>query len=635
MNTNRKLLMIGVDQAIPFLLKKYLNQGDLPNIKKLYEGGIYTEGLSSPPCDTPTNWTTIATGAPTAIHGATSFYVHVPGEPFEKGLEERSRSQLSAFCQAEYIWDVADRSGMIPFVTNYPGGWPREFRKGGMAVLAWPVPEALPRILNPKSIQIFSQEADKKSKNISPAKNDREGIASQLPILEFPLRFSFSSLEDPVQILSYLIASKENIYDTVVIPSPKDKQNYQISQKSWSNWISIDLETTYGTLPCLFKAKIVELDKEGHSLKIRLSPLYNTQGWTTPPSLGEDLVKEVLSYDLNPHEDQIEYKISDDVASYLQYAQKETDTIGKAIKFAKERLNWSMCFFHVHLLDSVNHKELAKLMKSSPIYTDEKAQQAEDNVRNAYKIVDGLVGYLMEHCVDEDTIVAFLSDHGAMPAWKIANIPSTLMKAGLLAYKWRGSQSKYIVNWKKTYAFPYLEPPFIWVNKKGRDPHGIVSDSEYESIRDQIIDVLYSMRDPETGDRVVKLALKKEDAGFIGLNGERIGDVVYFLNPPYEIYDEVLEQLNPSQITPKYMAFPEIYDAQKCFGAHAYYLPTEKFGDYSNSVPLIFYGPGFQKDVQLKRTINLVDIAPTFSHLLGIPRPKDSLGRVLHEALDL
>jgi len=51
----------------------------------------------------------------------------------------------------------------------------------------------------------------------------------------------------------------------------------------------------------------------------------------------------------------------------------------------------------------------------------------------AYKIVDGLVGYLMKKCVDENTMFAFVSDHGAMPAWKIANIPLTLMKAGLLS----------------------------------------------------------------------------------------------------------------------------------------------------------------------------------------------------------
>ena len=118
------------------------------------------------------------------------------------------------------------------------------------------------------------------------------------------------------------------------------------------------------------------------------------------------------------------------------------------------------------------------------------------------------------------------------------------------------------------------------------------------------------------------------------MNGERIGDVVYFLNPPYQIYDEILEQLNPSQISPKYMAKPIIYDAQNCFGAHAYYLPTQTFGNYSNSVPLIIAGPGVKKGIKLKNSVNLIDLAPTFAHLLQIPKPKDSQGRILQEVLD-
>jgi predicted AlkP superfamily phosphohydrolase/phosphomutase len=67
---SKKILVIGIDQSIPYLIKKFMNEGVTPNISKLYQNGVYTEGLSCPPCDTPTNWTTIATGAPTGVHGA-------------------------------------------------------------------------------------------------------------------------------------------------------------------------------------------------------------------------------------------------------------------------------------------------------------------------------------------------------------------------------------------------------------------------------------------------------------------------------------------------------------------------------------------------------------------------------------
>ncbi|MFX1555766.1 MAG: alkaline phosphatase family protein, partial [Promethearchaeota archaeon] len=57
----KKLLLIGIDQAIPYLLNKFLNEGILPNINYLVDNGILGEAYSSAPCDTPTNWATIAT----------------------------------------------------------------------------------------------------------------------------------------------------------------------------------------------------------------------------------------------------------------------------------------------------------------------------------------------------------------------------------------------------------------------------------------------------------------------------------------------------------------------------------------------------------------------------------------------
>lgn len=99
----KKLLVIGIDQAIPYLIQKFYREGLIPNIEGLIQKGVIAEAYPCPPCDTPTNWATIATGATTAVHEVTSFYVHIPGEPLDYGLSKRSRSQLSRYCQAEYF----------------------------------------------------------------------------------------------------------------------------------------------------------------------------------------------------------------------------------------------------------------------------------------------------------------------------------------------------------------------------------------------------------------------------------------------------------------------------------------------------------------------------------------------------
>jgi predicted AlkP superfamily phosphohydrolase/phosphomutase len=629
-----KFLLIGVDQSIPYLLNKFIDDDILPNIESLIENGVYTEAYSCPPCDTPTNWTTIATGATTATHGVTSFYLHLSGEPFEHGLEKRSRTQLSKYCKAEYLWNVADNNGLTPFVVNYPSGWPSKFKHGAMAVLIWQVPETLPRVLSPPKSYSFSTNSDENSNPITKAKIDEEFFQDKLEPLIINIELTPVNAIKKTFFRGYISNIKSKDYDSLSFFDEEEKKWKSIPKNVWSDWISVNIATSYENLPCLMKIKIEELSKTAESIIIKTSTIYNTKGWTAPEKLGVDLIKNVISHDLTPKMEDIEYKIEGDVESYLKYAQNEVLTIGQAVKYAKKSLDWNVCFFHVHLLDSVNHKELAYLHESSPIFSEENTEKAENNVKTAYMMIDGLVGDLLNSCVDDNTIVTFVSDHGAMPAWKIVNIPLVLMKSGLLSYKWKAGSKSYEVDWKNTYAFPYIEPPFVWVNLKGRDPNGIVNPADFDSIRDQIIDIFYELKDPDTGKRCIKLALKREEAAFLGLNGERIGDIIYFLNPPYQIYDEVLEQLNPSQISTKYMSKPEVYNAKRCFGAHVYYLPTEKLGNYSNSVPLIMSGPGIKKGIKLKKPVNLIDLAPTYANLLSIPRPATSEGRVIFEIFD-
>ncbi|MFX0134725.1 MAG: hypothetical protein ACFFDN_13880, partial [Candidatus Hodarchaeota archaeon] len=203
-----------------------------------------------------------------------------------------------------------------------------------------------------------------------------------------------------------------------------------------------------------------------------------------------------------------------------------------------------------------------------------------------------------------------------------------------LNYKWNENSQKYIVDWKNTVAFPYLEPSYVWVNLKGREPHGIVSPSQYESIREKIIRTLDQMRDPETGKKIVKLALRKEDADHLGQNGEKVGDVVFYLNPPYMLFDARMEQLNAAEQPLDILIKPEAYNAVVNYAAHAYYLPNAKLGNYSISVPLIINGPGIKKGSELKNTANLIDIAPTIAHLLKIPNPKTAQGQVLHDIFE-
>ncbi|NVM31575.1 MAG: alkaline phosphatase family protein [Candidatus Helarchaeota archaeon] len=616
----RKLLVIGVDQMIPYLMEKYVATGDLPNIASLLKKGVYGKALSSPPCDTPTNWTVIATGAPTFIHGATSFYLHVPGEPLDLGLSLRGRTQLSKYCNAEYFWDVAARHGKIPFVINYPAGWPSNFEKGAMVIYTWPTPETLPRQIIFKSTVEYSQASSNSELQLQVQGND--SITASLNVLE-------SSRASP-KLLFTLLKSSTADFDTLQIQVEGESTLHRIKVGEISEWLAIKMETKHRELPCIFRIKLVEIDSAGKTMKIERSPVLNTKGWSQPDDFGEKLLKNRLTLEAMKTET-VPYMMPGTVDAHLIYARQEVMTLAKAIEFAKKELDWDLCFFHIHHLDTLNHKRLAAMFEPSPNYSEKAAIKAERNVRVAYKIVDEMVGYLLETCVDENTTVVLVADHGAIPAWRIVNIPLALYDAGLLHYDWNEKKKRFIIDWSKTKAFPYLEPTYIWVNLKGRDPEGIVEPEEYEQIRDEVIKALEAIRDPDTGNPIIELAMRKEDHPELAQNGERIGDIVYFLKPPYQIFDDDLDALDPTFLSKRIMKKGHAYEAKHCFGAHAYYLPQTTFGDYSIAVPLVIAGPGIKEGVKLETTVNLIDLAPTFARIMSLPKPKHSTGRIIAE----
>ena len=614
-----KILLIGIDQSIPYLINKFLDDGVLPNIKRLINTGVYGEAYSCPPCDTPTNWTTIATGATTAVHGVTSFYMHLTGEPLNFGIRHRSRTQLSKNCKAEYIWNVAQNNGLTPFIMNYPSGWPGEFKKGAISLYSWSIPESLPRTIQ----HSFSVELKLEQ---TPYNFSKSGSNSTTLIANLSLNKKVDQQEIFIKIHVYEV----NGNDQIAIQLNDHIEYLEFKPQMWSQWIYVNINTIYGLLPCIFRLRFLKINKDKSKMDIECSAIHNLKGWTNPEFLAEKLIKNAFEYDL-PEEQEVEFMIYGSMKKFLRSAREESKTLTRSVIYAQKELKWDLCYFHYHPLDTINHSSLAFLYDGSPLYNEVKAEKTLENVQLAYKIVDEMVGYLINDCVDDHTIVVFVSDHGAIPIWKIINIPLAFSRAGLIKFCWNDNVKKYIIDWKKTVAFPYMEPPFVWVNQENRDPHGIVKQKDYEDIRDKVIDALYEIKDPETNDRIIQLALKREEASKYGLDGDRIGDVIYFLKPSYGLFDGDLSALDSSSITKRAFKGSICNLSRRFFGAHAYYLPETRLGDYSISVPLIMNGPGIKKGFRIKEKVELIDLAPTLTYILKIPEPKNAQGSVLHE----
>ena len=154
------------------------------------------------------------------------------------------------------------------------------------------------------------------------------------------------------------------------------------------------------------------------------------------------------------------------------------------------------------------------------------------------------------------------------------------------------------VDWSKTKAVAQ-QGNDIFINIK--DPNinggrGIVDPKDKYEVEEQIITDLYGYKSPETGKRVIALALRKKDAILLGYGGETAGDIFFATAEGYN-YDHC----DP---------------LSTCYGE----------GETSASPIFIAAGKGLKQGFETDRIIRQVDVAPTISVLLGCRFPAQCEG---------
>ena len=97
-----KMILLGIDGMDPQLTRKFMDEGKMPNVKKVMELGACREDLmllGGVPTVTPPMWTTLATGAYPVTHGITDFHMNYKGE-----LDFNYNAIYSNFCNNSYFF---------------------------------------------------------------------------------------------------------------------------------------------------------------------------------------------------------------------------------------------------------------------------------------------------------------------------------------------------------------------------------------------------------------------------------------------------------------------------------------------------------------------------------------------------
>jgi len=385
--------------------------------------------------------------------------------------------------------------------------------------------------------------------------------------------------------------------------------------------------------------------------------------FTFPAGLYKEIKEAVGDYQIEAQlADLVRMRNKRDRQRFIQAVMNTMELRFKATKFLMEKYDWDFFFVVFTAADRFQHRFWKFMDKIHPHYDSKDAGKYGDVIFNVYKRMDDIVGELSER-LDDNTTLIIMSDHGfgAAPV-KYINLNSWLASNRLLFFKdkeygikdnnllplilnklqsytplklrhylrdkFRSQVDKlqlalrsHGIDWSVTiaYADQHVEIfSTIWINLKGREPHGIVEPgNEYEKLRNRIIALLKDLKDPEYNETMVENIYKREDI-FTGKNQNKTPDIIVkWKNDAYRT-QSLFNSLKNSK--------------DEFFGVIDQRETNETIsGEHKHNGIFLIKGKDIKEGLKFTGA-RIIDLAPTILHLMGLSVSREIDGVVLKNA---
>lgn len=229
--------------------------------------------------------------------------------------------------------------------------------------------------------------------------------------------------------------------------------------------------------------------------------------WTFPPRLTREIVQVAPDYMID-----IPDFRTNNRAELEKQLLKMTRARFKFARYLLDKKAWDFFMMVEMGSDRLHHVFWRYWDRTHPKH--EPNSPYANTMRNYYRILDEELGKMLS-CVDEETTVMIVSDHGAKRMDGGICINEWLRKHGYLRLKTDPQEitrfTTDMVDWQRTKAWG--EGGYygrIFLNVVGREPDGIVKAEEYESVRDALISQLKGITD-ESGNNINTRVYKPQE----------------------------------------------------------------------------------------------------------------------------
>ena len=601
-----KVLLIGIDALDPKIMEKLMEQGKLPNFKKLKDNGSYSRLQTTVPPESPVAWSAAATGTNSGKYDIFDFVGRDPGTYLPKlTLAEEKQTitgtKYKSGLKGKPFWKMTSEAGIPTTVIRWPVTFPPEKINGRMLSGLGTVD--IKGFQN--SYRFYtSGQYDKKSEGAEKVVE----ITSVNDIIETKLFGPLVRKGNSVVEFEKPMKIKLN-YDEAVISM--DDENHAVKVNSWSDWIRVKFEPdflteTYG----IFKAYLLSLepDFEMYVTSLQIDPKNPVADITYPKDYGKELANEIgLFYTLGMPEDTkavTENRIGKQV--FLEQINQIEDERTKMFWYEFGKFDNGIYAFAFDAGDRLQHI----FWENTVLEQNNSELKIPKEIEDYYIEKDGFLGELLGK-LNEDTFLIIFSDHGfsnferavSTNTWLVENGYMTLTKnpeandaGGLFKY----------VDWDKTKAYS-LGFASIYINLQERESKGIVAEKEYNELVAELIGKLDKLTDIKYGKKAITKLYKGKDI-YQGRYAENAPDIVIGFEPGYRMsWQNAIGGLTPEVI---------LDNDQEWVGDHLI--------DRSHVPGIIFTNFEIKKD-----NPSLIDIAPTIISILGLELSNDIDGKSL------
>ena len=660
-----KILLLGVDGMDPRLTRKYVDEGYMPNVKQYIERGAQRHDLvmlGGHPTVTPPMWTTLACGCYANVHGITGFFRkgadideidynidsrlckaeqlwnvlaeagkktlvwHWPGSAWPPSSDSENLFVVDgtapgvvngavAMVDTEFLVGASEKFSEIRFVPKAPmeasaacviDDLDVEDGNTGSSFDDFASTSSNSRkALIYKEEQLTSHASEGYVDMVrSPIKEASGWANAPQDAKEFTILFSNGLVRRPALILK----NDEGIYDRVAVyKKKKDAEPFVVLplRKLVPSIVdeAIKGEQVYQVVRNM---KLLKLDPEGQTLTMHVSnalDIHNDTVWH-PKRLYKEVCENVgypTAFSMLGRQDPM--LITD---CMLDNWYVVADWQAAAMQYLMEKEDLDVVFSHFHAVDLEEHMFI-KHLADRP-FNRNSVETAQKWMRDLYIQTDYYLGKFL-HLLDEGWTIIIFSDHGQVaPKHKVpmltdANgvVTPIMEELGFTVLKDNDKGGKEI-DWTKTRAVCQREG-HIYLNLKGRESHGIVEPADKYELEEDIMTALYGYKDPETGHRIVSVALRNKDAVLLGQGGPEAGDIIIWHAEGYN------------------------FDHADCI--------STTYGESDTSVSPIFIaaGQGLKQGYETERIIRQIDFAATVAALGGVRMPAQCEGAPVYQIL--